>query len=278
MSEDSSDVVKKAQEYYNSSDADNFYFEIWGGEDIHIGLYQSDEDSIFDASARTVEEMGKHLSWLKPEHKLLDIGAGYGGSARHLVKRYGCQAVCLNLSEVQNERNRGMNVQQGLADKIDVVDGNFEALPFEANSFDAVWSQDAILHSGNRKTVFEEVDRVLKPGGEFIFTDPMQRMGVEPEILKPVLERIHLASMGSIDTYERYAQELGWESVEVVEMSEQLINHYSAVRANLESREAELKERVAEDYINRMKNGLTHWIEAGKKDALTWGILRFRKK
>ncbi len=59
-------------------------------------------------------------------------------------------------------------------DKIDVVDGSFDDLPFEANSFDAVWSQDAILHAPDRKAVLDEVARVLKPGGQFIFTDPMQ--------------------------------------------------------------------------------------------------------
>ncbi len=46
-----------AREYYNSTDADRFYATIWGGEDIHIGLYESENDSIVDASRRTVEKM-----------------------------------------------------------------------------------------------------------------------------------------------------------------------------------------------------------------------------
>ena len=33
-------VVEKAREYYNSDDADKFYYDVWGGEDIHIGLYE----------------------------------------------------------------------------------------------------------------------------------------------------------------------------------------------------------------------------------------------
>ena len=50
-------VVEKARSYYNSSDADTFYFTVWGGEDIHIGLYKDDREPIFDASRRTVETM-----------------------------------------------------------------------------------------------------------------------------------------------------------------------------------------------------------------------------
>jgi sarcosine/dimethylglycine N-methyltransferase len=54
MSERYSTAVKTAQEYYNSDDADNFYFHVWGGEDIHVGIYQSPEEDIATASERTV--------------------------------------------------------------------------------------------------------------------------------------------------------------------------------------------------------------------------------
>ena len=40
-----------AENYYDSSDADIFYERVWGGEDIHIGLYESGL-SIFEASRK----------------------------------------------------------------------------------------------------------------------------------------------------------------------------------------------------------------------------------
>ena len=57
-----SDTVEKARAYYNSDDADNFYYTVWGGEDIHIGLYQSDEEPISTASERTVRTMAEKFS------------------------------------------------------------------------------------------------------------------------------------------------------------------------------------------------------------------------
>lgn len=276
MSQDT-DVVRKAEQYYDSDDADRFYFTIWGGEDIHVGLYERPDEPIRDASARTVAEMAKRLEHLPKKSHLLDIGAGYGGSGRYLIKHLGIKVTSQNLSEVQNARNRQFNREQGLAEQHDVVGGNFEELPFEADSFDAVWSQDAILHSGRRKKVFEEVDRVLKPGGDIILTDPMQVEGIAKEDLQPVLDRIHLDTMGSIPTYRQFAADLGWKEVEVVEMREQLINHYSSVLRELEGRDAELKGKIGEDYIERMKQGLRHWIEAGQNGRITWGILHFRK-
>ncbi|HKJ07817.1 MAG TPA: class I SAM-dependent methyltransferase, partial [Gammaproteobacteria bacterium] len=99
MTTDYSAAVATARDYYNSDDADNFYFTIWGGEDIHVGLYQSDDEPIFAASRRTVERLAGKLTGLGKDSRVLDLGAGYGGAARYLAATYGCRVVALNLSE-----------------------------------------------------------------------------------------------------------------------------------------------------------------------------------
>jgi sarcosine/dimethylglycine N-methyltransferase len=271
-----STVVNTARDYYNSEGADRFYAQVWGGEDIHIGLYDSQDDDIFSASHRTVVKMA---SLLEPTAKdtVLDIGAGYGGAARYLAKSAGCHVTCLNLSEVQNERNRQLNQDQGVADKITVIDGNFEEIPADADAFSAVWSQDAILHSGNRQTVIEEVARVLQADGDFIFTDIMQRENCPEGVLDPVLARIHLDSLGSLSFYRQVAAANGMAEIQFVDLTNQLVNHYSAVLAAVNRRQDEVVEACGREYIKRMKVGLQHWIEAGQQQHLQWGILHFRK-
>ena len=272
-----SSVVQVTEDYYDSSDADNFYFHVWGGEDIHIGLYETAEESIAVASRRTVERMAGKLEDRPAGTRVLDLGAGYGGAARFLAAEKGYRVTCLNLSAAQNKRNRSLNEAAGLADLIDVVDGNFENLPFDADSFDVAWSQDSFLHSGDRNRVFEEIDRVLVPGGEIVFTDPMQKPGVDRELLRPVLDRIHLESMGSVADYRQFAEDLGWTLVEMDLFNDQLGRHYARVRGELESRKEELGEKCSSDYIARMKAGLSHWVEASEAGRLEWGILRFLK-
>jgi cyclopropane fatty-acyl-phospholipid synthase-like methyltransferase len=272
-----SEVVDRAQEYYNSDSADRFYYEIWGGEDIHIGLYESEEEAIATASHRTVVEIAKTIQGWKPEWKCLDIGAGYGGAGRYLAKNYGIHVDCLNLSEVQNERNREKNKEQGLEHLIAVIDASFEDIPEEADSYEVVWSQDAILHSGKRRKVLEEVDRVLKSGGQFVFTDPMQSDDCPEGVLQPVLDRIHLDSLGSPGFYREVAQDLGWEEIGFQDLSHQLVNHYSSVRRELEANRERITEVCGADYVERMKTGLGHWIEAGKNGHLCWGIFHFRR-
>jgi len=277
MTDSYSEVVETARGYYNSDDADNFYFHVWGGEDIHIGLYEGDDEPIAEASRRTVERMAAEARGLGPDTRVLDMGAGYGGAARYLASTHGCRVTALNLSEKENGRNRQMSRDQGLAQLIDVVDGSFESVPAPDASFDLVWSQDAILHSGHRDRVIGEAARVLRPGGELIFTDPMQADGCPPGVLQPVLDRIHLDSLGSIGFYREAAARHGLEELAVTDLTEHLVTHYARVRDVLEASRSRLAGICSEDYIDRMLVGLGHWVDAGRSGYLSWGILHFAK-
>lgn len=272
-----SEAVETARSYYNSEDADNFYYEIWGGEDIHIGLYENDVEPIAVASERTVATMSGMLPPLDAQSRIADFGAGYGGSARWLASRFGCHVSCINLSEVQNERNRQITAAAGLSDRIDVYDASFESAPVGDNAFDVVWSQDSILHAGNRARVLDEVDRILKPGGAFVFTDPMQADDCPPGVLQPVLDRLHLDSLGSVAYYREQARRLGWTDAGFMDLTHQLVKHYSRVRQELALRREALAGRISDEYIDRMIQGLGRWVDAGSQGYLTWGILQFRK-
>lgn len=272
-----SEVVNVARDYYNSHDADNFYAIIWGGEDIHIGLYESENEPIFDASHRTIRHMAKQVGNIDSQQTILDMGAGYGGAARYLASTFGCAVTALNLSEKENERNRELNKARELSEKIQVIDGSFENVPAADHTFDVVWSQDAILHSGHREKVLQESVRVLKPGGRFVFTDPMQADHCPRGVLQPILDRIHLSTLGSPKFYRDTLSSLGMIEVSFEEHTQQLINHYSRVLEETLNRQQELEKAVSKDYIERMKNGLQHWIEGGKKGYLCWGIFAFSK-
>ncbi len=271
------DAVAVARDYYNSEDADAFYRRVWGGEDIHIGLYESDDEPIFDASRRTVACMADLLGELRPDQHVLDLGAGYGGSARYLATAFGCRVTALNLSEVENARNRGITRAHHLDALIDIVDGSFDDIPAEHASFDVVWSQDAILHSGDRRRVVREAARVLKPGGVFIFTDPMQADDCPPGVLQPILDRIHLDSLGSPASYRAACAGAGLDEIGFIDHSAQLPRHYARVLAETGAREPDLAGAISAEYLERMKQGLRRWIDGGDRGWLCWGIFRFRK-
>jgi sarcosine/dimethylglycine N-methyltransferase len=278
VTETYSEVVSTARNYYNSDDAEAFYSMIWGGEDIHIGLYEGEQDTIAAASRRSVENLARRLEPLDASSRVLDMGSGYGGSARYLTRTYGCDVVGLNLSDVENERARRLNQEQGLADRIDIVDGSFEAVDAADETFDAVCSQDAFLHSGERARVVAEAARVLKPGGVFAFTDIMQADNCPDGVLDPILARIHLSSLGSPSSYRAAATAQGLEeAMSFTDLTPQLVTHYGRVLAETEQREAALHGKISDAYLRDMKTGLARWVEGGEQGYLVWGIFNFRK-
>lgn len=265
-----------AEDYYDSHDADRFYELVWGGEDIHVGLYELG-DTIHAASRRTVAAMADKLGALGPHSKVIDLGAGYGGAARYLANRFGCHVSCLNLSAVQNARNTQLNASQGLASKVTVLHGSFENIPVPDHSMDIVWSQDAFLHSSARDRVIAEIDRVLKPGGQLIFTDPMQADDCPPGVLQDVYDRLSLDSLASFAFYRAALGERGFVELSVTDLTPHLQQHYATVKQVLRSDYTKLEASISPAYIQRMMQGLDNWVQAAELRYLAWGIAHFCK-
>jgi sarcosine/dimethylglycine N-methyltransferase len=267
-------TIALARDYYDSAEADDFYRIIWGGEDIHVGLYDEGLD-VAAASRRTVQRMASKAGVLI-DKSVLDLGSGYGGAARVLAGEYGAKVTCLNLSTVENERNRQLTREAGLDGKINVVDGSFDDVPFENETFDLAWSQDAILHAPDRRAVLDEITRVLRPGGELIFTDPMQSDSLtDTSPLQPIYDRIHLPDLASFGFYRKELAKRGFEEVEIDELTGQMRTHYARIGEELDARRGDLG--AGDAFIDRMLKGLSHWVSGADDGLLAWGIMHFRK-
>ena len=117
----------------------------------------------------------------------------------------------------------------------------------------------------------------MAKGGQFIFTDPMKSAKCPSDVLQPILDRIHLDSLGSIEYYQQLANDLGLKKIGIVDLSPNLPAHYSRVLQELVAQHHTLIRVCTEEYLASMKIGLQHWIDAGMEGHLTWGILQFRK-
>ena len=278
MSSVRSETVAKAEAYYDSIEADEFYKNFWGGEDIHIGLYDTSSEEVAKASYRTVATMAAELDGLGKLSKVIDLGAGYGGSARYLSSQWGCHVDCLNLSQTQNALNVAKNKDAGLSALIDVTHGSFEEIPIDESVYDVVWSQDAFLHSGHRARVLDEISRVCKPGGHVIFTDPMQADDCPVGVLQPILDRIHLKNMGSFGFYREELAKRGFVEISVQPMLGQLKTHYSRISEEVRGRYGLAVSLSGKVYVDNMLRGLEYWVDGAEKNYLAWGIIHFKKE
>ena len=106
--------------------------------------------------------------------------------------------------------------------------------------------------------------RVLSKGGQFIFTDPMQREDCPAEVLQPILDRIHLDSLGSIPRYREMLSDLGFEELDVVDLTPNLTTHYARVLDEVRANQWDLLKVCGAEYIERMQTGLQHWVDGGR--------------
>lgn len=188
--------------------------------------------------------------------------------------------TCLNLSEVQNEYNRERNRQERLDHLIEVRKGNFEDTGLEDSAFELVWSQDAFLHSHDRRKLFREIERVLvRDGGEVVFTDPMAQEGADKEALEPVLRRLQLENLGAVKTYEEHLKRIGFAEVQYEDLSENLEEHYGLLLGELEKRKRELVGDGKMDEVGweRVREGLQEARKAAKRGDYIWGAFYCRR-
>jgi len=270
------EAVTIAQKYYDSTETDKLYAAIWGGEHIHYGIYTRPDEPIHDASLSTVKTIAQTLKKIDQNSRVIDLGAGYGGAARYLAKTYGCSVCCLNLSQLQNQRNGQLNQEQNLDPLVEITQGSFEDIPYPNNSFDIVWSQDAILHSGDRCLVFQEIKRILKPGGEFIFTDPMESETCPPGSLQPAFDRLGISDMGSYHFYSQTLKYLGFEELNFIDLSQNVAIHYRRFREEVQKRYNEVVKLTSTEFVDKTLNSIQPWIERYEQGYMQWAILHFR--
>jgi ubiquinone/menaquinone biosynthesis C-methylase UbiE len=97
-------------------------------------------------------------------------GPGYLG-LDWLAKTEGTKLTGLDLSEEMLKRCRRNADAEGLAPRTTYVHGDACSMPFDAETFDAVFANGGLHEWANPVAVFDEVERVLRRRGSFCITD-----------------------------------------------------------------------------------------------------------
>ena len=105
-----------------------------------------------------------------PEN-ILDIATGTGDLAISLTKTNAKEIVGLDISDGMLEVGRQKITHKKLNDKIKMVLGDSESLPFEDNTFDAITVAFGVRNFETLETGLSEIHRVLKPNGVFVILE-----------------------------------------------------------------------------------------------------------
>jgi SAM-dependent methyltransferase len=171
----------------------------------------------------TAEEYRQWAAWLdlRESSHVLEVASGSGGPAVFLAELCGARVTGIDINAhgvaaaVQRARAHGMD---GRVD-FEQVDAGAR-LRFSDEAFDAILCIDSAIHFPDRLRVFEEWHRILRPGGQALFTDPV--------VLTGLVSNEELAARSSIGFFlfappganERLVEAAGFDLVRTADVSE----------------------------------------------------------
>jgi demethylmenaquinone methyltransferase / 2-methoxy-6-polyprenyl-1,4-benzoquinol methylase len=100
-----------------------------------------------------------------PDGSVLDVATGTAAVAIELVRQHGCRVVGVDQSPEMLDGARARIEAAGFADRITLVEGGAEALPFPDGAFDALTFTYLIRYVGDPGATLAELARVVRPGG-----------------------------------------------------------------------------------------------------------------
>jgi SAM-dependent methyltransferase len=111
---------------------------------------------------------------LSPGRTALEIACGSGGMTERMARETGasCVGVDINANGIDAARARARDSDVASRVSFQLMDAA-KTLPFPDRSFDAIFCNDAINHLPGRLDSLRDWNRVLRPGGRLLFTDPV---------------------------------------------------------------------------------------------------------
>jgi ubiquinone/menaquinone biosynthesis C-methylase UbiE len=117
--------------------------------------------------------------------KVLMVGCGTGFSACYLARNIGCEVTGIDIAEISIKKAKERAKRQKVSDRAIFRVGNAYALPFEAETFDAVITE-FVSQFLDLKLAFQEFARVLKPGAYVGINEMYREKGIPSQVSQEI--------------------------------------------------------------------------------------------
>ena len=168
-----------------------------------------------DAVQYAVDAMG-----ITDQSRVLEIGSGFGGPARHIAKQTRCRITALELQPDQNTVARELTERCDLSPFLEHRCGDFMETGWNDQTFDSIVSWLAIYHIPDRKRLLEISAGLLDTAGLFFTEDLYCRQNLEPEEKEKMSAGLYAAHLPDFDTYQQEFRQAGFDIIEVRDMSD----------------------------------------------------------
>ena len=137
---------------------------------LNFGLWHDETASADEASEALLARVADRAC-LPEATRVLDVGFGTGAQTLFFAGLTSARITGINQSASQTAVARERVAAAGLAERVQLGEGDATALHFAEGAFDAVTCVEAAFHFSPRERFFREAHRVLAPGGHLVLAD-----------------------------------------------------------------------------------------------------------
>ncbi len=240
-------------------------WEMLMGEQIHVG-----------GAAET--EVLAVKAGIGASSRVLDVCSALGGPARHLARRFGCTVAGLDGTKRMHDEALRRTRAAGLDTKITYHLGNALDMPFDSETFDVVWGQDAWCYVTDKARLIQECARLAKPGGTVAFTDWLETGPMTDERWTALNTFMVFPYLETLDGYANLARSAGLHVIEREDLSADFTRH---IQLYLDVLEARHRPAIVAGYgqamYDEVKRGITLWRDAAAAGQVGRGRILARK-
>ncbi len=158
---------------------------------------------------------------LQADSSVLEIGCGSGRYALYLARNPGCTILGVDVNAPGVHNANQLATASGLAERAHFEQCNAsKSLPFNDQTFNAVFANDVLCHIPGRLKLLAEMFRLLKPGGRMLFSDAL--------VVGGVISNEEIATRSSIGYYvysppgenERLLEQAGFQEIRATDTTE----------------------------------------------------------
>ena len=147
---------------------------LWSANRIEVAEKIWGPGFVVPGGVELITSLTKPLG-LNPAMTVLELGAGLGGATRCMAA-CGCWVTGLESSPFLAEQGMLRSTKAGLAKQAPIQVYDPENVKY-GKRVDAVFAKDVFFTIKDKTTLFDRVEAILKPRGQFLFTDYI----IEPE-------------------------------------------------------------------------------------------------
>lgn len=164
----------------------------------------------FHIGGRVATESFLDQIGLGPADHVLDVGCGLGGSSRVAAQRYGCRVTGVDLTQEFIETGTALCSWVGLADRVNLEQGDATATQFADGVFDKAYMLHVGMNIADKTALARELHRVTGPAGKVGIYDIMQVGSGGLTYPVPWASDARGSAVGSLDEYKEALETAGF--------------------------------------------------------------------